>query len=98
MAEQKHYVNGLIRLKAQFKNSAGTLADPGTVYFKLKRSDGTTLEYQYGVNTELKKESTGIYYVDYAITMPYKHTYGFRGTSPVQQAAESSFIVEISEI
>ncbi len=53
----------IVRITANFKNEAGTLADPTSVYFRYKALNATT-EHQYGVGVQITKASTGIYYIE----------------------------------
>jgi hypothetical protein len=83
----------VVVITANFKNSAGTLADPDVVKFdwKLEQSGATTT---YTYPTVIVKDSTGIYHYD--IDASAEGTYFYRGwsTGTGQAAAEDSFFVK----
>lgn len=89
-------INDEIRLRAQFTNVAGTLADPDTITFKHQDPslNEATLTVSGGGVT---KESTGIYYAD--LTLDESGTWYFRaeGTGTPKTAAEMSFDVRTSQ-
>lgn len=84
------------RCKAEFKLNS-TLTDPSSITFKYKKPDGVSTSLVYGVDSDLKRESTGIYYVDLDINLSGQWFYRFEGTGTVQAASESKFTVRTSE-
>lgn len=68
--------------------------DPTTVTFDLIKPDGTTVQYVYGTDIELVKDSTGVYYVLYTIDMesvsgrPFRWRMVGTGTCPAAYRAE----------
>lgn len=84
------------RCKAEFKLNS-VLTDPSLITFKYKKPNGISTSLVYGVDSDLKKESTGIYYVDLDIDLSGQWFYRFEGTGTVQAASESKFTVRTSE-
>lgn len=58
----------LVDVRAEFRNSAGELIDPTTVDLHVTPPNGVPLHYIYGTDVDLKKESQGIYYMDFDTT------------------------------
>ena len=79
------------RATVTFKNLSGVDTDPTAVTFNLLEPDGTVTNYVYGVDAELVKSATGIYYVDYTSDQPGRHLYRFVGTGTVAQTVEGEF-------
>jgi len=42
--------------------------DPSSVYCSIRTPSNVTTTYQYGVDSEVNKSSTGIYYIDVALS------------------------------
>lgn len=92
------YVKGeLVHCSADFKayvDGVLTLVDPAVVKFSFSRP-GLTAIYTYGVDTELKKLSTGKYYVDLDTTPAAgKWYYKFWSTGSYQAAQKATFDVD----
>ena len=88
----------LVRCSASFKDYTGTLIDPENVFFKLKDPSGGSALYQYGVNSELVRSDTGVYYVDVNASAPGGWWYRFYSTGSGQAAAEGLFTVKQSMV
>ena len=84
-------VGDLARATATFKDEDDQVVDPANVYFQVKDPVGALLDYQYGVDAELVKESTGVYHVDVSVTMPGEWHYRFYSTGSGQAAIEDVF-------
>lgn len=92
MAEVCKYVIGDgFRLKATFTVD-DVVTDPTTVTFKLKDPDGLITTYVYGVNAEVVKVSTGIYYIDVTVSKALTWFYRIVGTGAVIAATEGTFV------
>lgn len=76
------------RLTCTFTNLAGADTDPTAVTFKMMEPDSTVTTYVYGVDAELVKSATGIYYVEWTADQAGRHLYRFVGTGTVAQAVE----------
>lgn len=85
------------RLKGTFTDAAGAVVDPATVTFKIKNPYGTITTYVYGTDAQLVKLSTGIYYVDFDVTIAGTWFYRFSSTGTGKAADEAEFTVEESE-
>ena len=76
------------RVTCTFKNLAGADTDPTAITFKMLEPDGTVTTYVYGVDAELVKSATGIYYVDWTSDQAGRHLYRFIGTGTVEQTVQ----------
>lgn len=81
-----------IRLSATFEVS-DTPTDPTAVTFKVRVPAGTITTYVYGVDAQLVKASTGVYYVDYTPAAEGIHAWRMAGTGACVGAAEQQFVV-----
>lgn len=86
----------LVRCENRFKNTAGTLIDPSTVYFRLTPPSGVTVSYQYGVDAALVKSAVGIYHVDVNANASGTWRWRWESTGTGQAAAEGDFIIRRS--
>ena len=75
-----------------FKNIAGTLTDPTTVRLKWRRFD-TVTTWTYGVDSQVVRDSAGLYRADIPVTDAGTHYFRWEGTGAVIAAEESSFFV-----
>ena len=82
-----------VRCDVTFRNLAGNVADPTTVTFYVHDSEGEETDYLYGVDPEIVRVSTGIYYVLVDANKPGTWTYRFNGTGAVKAADEEQFRV-----
>ena len=85
------------RLTVTFTNLAGAAADPTGVTFSIRKPDGTAINYVYLTDAEIVKSGTGVYYVDFAITLPGRHIYRFAGTGAVAAAENGEFYARRNE-
>ena len=93
-----YQVGDLVRISAAFTNEAGAAADPTTVTLlvKLRYVIGSTAT-TYTYPTNITKDSTGNYHVDFTPTTEGIWDYRWVGTGSVQAAAESAFNVPDSQ-
>jgi hypothetical protein len=84
-----------IRSTATFTNTAGANTDPTTIKFKFTTPAGVTTTYTYGVDAQVVKSATGIYYADTEVTAGTWHC-RWEGTGTVVAAVETSFLVQRS--
>lgn len=89
------YVGSRPQFKAEFTVS-GIRTDPTVVTFKIEDPSGNETAYVYGVNVELVKESTGVYYVYYAIDEAGEWIVRFNGTGACYDAVEATFAVPVT--
>ena len=84
------------RLQATFKDINQALTDPTTVTFKMVEPDGAVTTYVFGTDSELVKDSTGVFHVDWPITKQGRHSWSMAGTGTVAQKEEGEFYVKRS--
>lgn len=80
-----------------FKDAAGVLADPTTVTLKWRVAGGVTTTWTRpaaGPDTEIVKDSVGVYHADITTTKPGTHYFRWEGTGVVTAAEESTFSVK----
>jgi hypothetical protein len=85
------------RAIVQFRNFAGTLADPTTITAKILKGDGVALTKLFGTDVEVVKESTGIYHIDIVTDVHGVWTIRWEGTGTVKAAIEQRFNVKRSD-
>ncbi len=97
----KYDIGDVIHLPVSFASLAGAAVDPVHVVIRIYRQfDGTFVQYEYGVDTEVKRESPGNYYLDYSVQHSGKHRYrweSFDDLGEPQGAEEGQFKVRISK-
>lgn len=79
-----------------FKNAAGALADPTTVNLKWRVAGGATTTWTRpaaGPDTQIVKDSTGVYHADITVTTPGLHYFRWEGVGAVTAAEEGTFSV-----
>lgn len=75
-----------------FKNSAGTLTDPTAVKVRWKAPSGAVTTWTYLTDSQVVKDSVGMYHADIPITLAGTHYYGWLGTGAVGAAEEGTFL------
>lgn len=85
------------RLIVTFTNLAGVVTDPTGVTFSCKKPDGTSTAYTYPTDAQVGRISTGVYYVDFAITLVGRHVFRFAGTGAVATAETGEFYARRNE-
>lgn len=87
-----------VRISTTVKNDTGALADPATILFKVK--NGSTLQittYTLGVDSNVVRDSIGIFHCDAITPDPGQWAYRIETTSPAG-VEEGSFFVNSSLI
>ena len=84
----------LVTCRGTFTDSDGNAQDPDAIYCKVTDPSGNTDSYQYGVDAELVRSSTGVYYVNVDADEVGVWYYRFYSTGAGQAAEESSFTVD----
>lgn len=92
----------VVRCSVAFTDGAGAAVDPTTVRFRLS-GPNTTLNYLYGTDVALVKDSVGNYHVDVSVsssgsTSAGTYSYRFESTGNYQAAVEGTFTVSNSGI
>lgn len=87
MTMSTYDVGTLVRVSATFKDTSGTLTDPGDVTVTVSKVDGTT------VSGSATKDSTGVYHYDIDTTGYAGGVIGYKfvGTSPAQVVGDTTF-------
>lgn len=88
-------VGAQVRLQATFK-VADVSTDPTAITFKIRAPSGNVTTYVHGVDAQLVKSATGIYYVDWTTSAEGVHAWRMAGTGVAVAAEESSFLVKDS--
>jgi hypothetical protein len=85
------------RITATFTNSDGDAADPANVFCQIKNPAGTITSYQHGVDGEVVKSATGIYYLEQDCDTAGWWAWRWYSTVTVQAAIEGRILVQESE-
>lgn len=83
-----------VRFKATITDLDGSAADPTTVTVKIRDPSGNTETLVYGVDGDVKKSGTGIYYVDRTIDEAGVWRHRWAGTGAVVVAEEAGLTVK----
>lgn len=96
MANQ-YNVGDLVRCTGVFTDASGDRVDPSAVIAKIKKPDGTSTTYTYGVDAALVHESQGVFRLDVAPTQEGIYFYRFQATGTGQSAGDNHFEVQPSQ-
>ena len=83
-----------VRCTGTFTDSDGNEQDPSAVFFEFNTPAGVNTEHQYGVDAELVKSATGVYYVDIDANAAGIWAYRFYATGSGKAASENKFAVK----
>ena len=63
-------IGNKIRMTGTFTDplDSDAAVDPSSVYCSVRTPSNVTTDYQYGVNANVTKSSTGVYYIDLLLT------------------------------
>ena len=90
----RKYVDGLVRIAANFQDEDRLDVDPDTVVFKVMSPSGSITTYTYGDDVEVVKVNVGDYYVEYSPNASGRWYYRWQTTGTgTTTAVEGSFIV-----
>lgn len=81
------------RLSMTFLNIDNVAADPSSITATITEPDGVVITYNYGVDTELIKDSVGNYHVDYTFTKSGRHQVRFEGVGTVTSAEQTDVYI-----
>ena len=90
-------VGDLVRVTCTYTDADGTAQDPASVYLVYTSPTGTTTTLQYGVDAELVKSATGVYYADINANDDQTWKYRCYSTGTGQAAGEGTFFVSVSK-
>lgn len=93
MASTKYYIAGnKIRVSVTFKQ-AGVSVDPGAIFVSYQRDSQAAVVWQYGVDDEVVKDSTGHYHADIDAATAGAWKYRWYSTGAGQAADQGAFTV-----
>lgn len=87
-----------VRLKANFQDNTGRLADPTTIQVRVGEPDGTVTTYNYGTDAALVRDSTGAYHIDLDLEEDGCWTYVWQSSGAIQAVTEGTFNVSATPI
>lgn len=84
----------VVKLKVTF--TLGGVIDPTTVTFKIIDPAGHTTTYVYGTDSQLVRDSEGVYYVIWTLSLSGGYDYEFIGTGVCAAAVASTLYTKFS--
>lgn len=87
-------VGDRVSMTVEFKDTAGTLTDPGTIVLKLLLPDGSSFTYTYP--TGITKDATGRYSALLTLTQTGTTTYRWEGSTGLTAAGEGQIVARPS--
>lgn len=90
-------IGQVVRIRAAFTNLSGAPVDPGGVTFKVKSPLGAVTTYNYPADTQVVKDSTGNYHVDFEPDRQGVWPVRWVGTGSNKGAGESAFLIAESQ-
>lgn len=93
-------VGDLVRLKATFTdpNNGDIPIDPGTVAVLYKNPAGVVTKKVFGTDSEVVKDSTGVYHIDVDIDADGQWKYRWESTGVGQAAEEAEASVQLQTV
>lgn len=88
----KYDVGDLARITGTWTDASGKI-DPDVVRFECHSPSGVAVVYEYGVDTELVRDSLGVYHADVSIVESGWWYYRFWSTGSGQAAQEGGIKV-----
>ena len=85
-----------IRIRARIKNWDGDLANPTTLQCTVHEPDGTNTTFVWNTDTELVRESTGEFYIDWDADQSGLHKYRWQAGGTIVAAFGGSFNIRQS--
>lgn len=85
------------KLIVEVRNEDNELADPSALSFMMREPNDTLTTYDLD-DTELVKDSVGIYHVYWDIAMAGKHYWRWAASGDIAAAEESLFAVRVSKV
>jgi len=89
-----------IRLTVTITSIAtGLAADPDNLMLTIRNLDtGVSTIYEYGIDEEVVKSATGIYYADVTPDVGGHYAYRWSCTGTITDAVEDNYIIEPSQV
>lgn len=79
-----------VRIYATIKSISGVLIDPTTLNFTITEPTGSSFTYVYGVDSEVARESLGVFYAEYTVTLTGVYRYSWQALGNVVAAFTGS--------
>jgi hypothetical protein len=100
MPIDEEFLEGNLRRYTATFEVSGTPTDPTTVRFSFRKQGpgSSTTAYVYGVDVEVVKLSTGVYYVDLPFAESGRYTIGAKGTGACTAYAELDVNVKLGKV
>jgi hypothetical protein len=92
MTTATYNINDRVTLDGTFKAN-NVLTDPTNVFCVVQTPAGVPTTYHYGVDSELVRDSTGVYHIDIFPTQSGLWKYAFEGEDSVQITTQAAFYV-----
>lgn len=89
--------NALVRLTAEFRNTAGALADPDSVRVRTRDPSAIFDVKVSDIDAELVHDGLGLFHYDVAAIESGNWRYRWQGTGAVTAVAEGQFTIAESE-
>jgi len=94
MADVNTYLQGSrVKVTNEFTDDAGAAQDPSAVKLRIKPPTGSVIEYVYGVDAALLRDSTGRYHADIDVDTPGRWTFRFIATGTGKSTDQRVFNV-----
>jgi len=90
-------IGDIARLKVIFATPDGNAVDPSVIKFRVKNPNREITFYEYGVDAEILKDSTGTYHLDLFLDRPGTWYYRMEGLESNRGAGEKSLTVRESQ-
>lgn len=98
MTTPAYDIGDLRRFEVTFTDINDVAADPTTITFKIREPDGTVTTYVYGTNSELVKDATGKYHVDWTVAKAGRHIVRWEGDGSLITAEEAEFYAKLQGV
>lgn len=85
-------------LTVTFRNFAGTLTNPTTVVLRVRRDRDEEKEYEFGEDSEITRNSVGMYTAEFVIDEPGRYAYRWEGSGTLDSVFEDVFFVDASRL
>lgn len=85
-------LGNIVRVSASFESSSGTPMNPSAVLVKLKKGESNSV-FVYGVNSQVRQDVTGTYFMDVVADPIGLYTYLWYSTGTGQAAKQQNFRV-----
>lgn len=88
----------VVRMAGSFANGAGTPTDPTFVQLSYELPDLSEVVLVYGIDAQIVRSATGVYYADIAVNQAGNWRYRWYGEGGIQAANDELFCVRGSPL